>query len=186
MRKLLLLCFLIIAKTASAEVSEHLDYLYYTANADPDHSLLSILDKASSIRVDNRIYHGLTKWHVKWNYRWFEKPDGGCKITRVTTKYTSTITLPELTGGDARQQELFNHYVSALRTHELGHYDIGKQAADMIDNGIASLPEMSSCKELEATANGLGYQTLDEYRDKEKQYDADTGHGKSQGAWLDR
>jgi hypothetical protein len=49
---------------------------------------------------------------------------------------------------------------------ELGHYEIGK--------------------ELESTANALGYQTLDEYRAKEKQYDTSTAHGKSQGAWLEK
>jgi predicted secreted Zn-dependent protease len=184
MHKLLFLCLLIIAKTSSAQVSESLDYLYYTANADSRYSLLSVLNKASPIKINNRTFHGLTKWNVKWNYRWFEQPDGRCKITKVTTKYTSSIQLPELTGADSTQEQAFNTYLTALRTHELGHYDIGKQAADIIDSGIASLPEMSSCKEIETAANGLGYQTLDEYRAKEKQYDADTGHGKTQGAWL--
>jgi predicted secreted Zn-dependent protease len=184
MRKLLLLYLLISTQTASAEVSESLDYIYYTANADASHSLLSVLNTASPIKINNRIFHGLTKWYVKWNYRWFEQPDGRCKITKVTIKYTSSIQLPELTGANSTQQQAFNNYLTALRTHELGHYDIGKQAADVIDSGIASLPEMSSCTELETAANGLGYQTLDEYRAKEKQYDANTGHGKTQGAWL--
>lgn len=186
MRKLLPLCFLIITKTVSADVSENLDYVYYTANADPNDSLLNVLNKASPIKINNHTFHGLTKWYVKWNYRWFEQPDGRCKITKVTTTYTSSIKLPELTGADSAQEQAFNNYLTALRTHELGHYDIGKQAANVIDSGIASLPEMSSCKELEATANGLGYQILDEYKIKEKQYDADTGHGKTQGAWLGR
>ncbi len=140
MRKLLPLCLLIIAQTASAEVSESLDYIYYTANAAPDSSLLSILNKASPIKINNRTFHGLTKWYVKWNYRWFEQPDGRCKITNVTTKYTSSIKLPELAGADSAQEQAFNTYLTALRTHELGHYDIGKQAADVIDSGIASLP----------------------------------------------
>jgi predicted secreted Zn-dependent protease len=185
MHKLLLLCLLIIAKTSSAQVSESLVYTYYTANADTSRSLLSVLNKASPIKINNRTFHGLTKWYVKWNYHWFEQPNGRCKITTVTTKYTSSIQLPELVGANSAQEQTFNNYLTALRTHELGHYDIGKQAADVIDSGIASLPEMSSCKELETAANDLGYQTLDEYKAKEKQYDADTGHGKTQGAWLE-
>ena len=184
MRTLIFLCGLAIAQIASADVSENLDYIYYTANADTRRSLLSILNQASPIHFNNHTYHGLTKWYVKWNYRWFEQPDGRCKITTVTTKFTSSIKLPELVGADANQEEVFNNYVSALHTHELGHYDIGKEAAYVIDRGIYALPEMSSCQELETTANNLGYRTLDEYRIKEKQYDADTGHGKSQGAWL--
>ena len=68
MRSLLLFCLLIIARTASAEVSENLDYIYYTANADADRSLLKILSGASPIQVNKRKFHGYTKWHVKWNY----------------------------------------------------------------------------------------------------------------------
>lgn len=186
MRKLLLLNLLMFMNTANADVSEQLDYIYYPATAEPNRSLLSILNKASPIRLNNHIFHGYTKWYVKWNYRWFERPDGRCRITQVTTKYTSSIKLPQLDNATPEQAELFDNYVSALQKHELGHYEIGKEAAYKIDQGIRDLPEMSSCKELEQTANGFGHQTLDEYRAKEKQYDASTEHGKTQGAWLKR
>lgn len=186
MHKLLLLCFLIIARTSSAEVSETLADSYYTANADSNRSLLSILNSSSPIRTDNHTFHGRTEWNVKWNYRWFEKPDGRCKITKVTIALTGSINLPRLVGATAAQQELFDTYLSALRVHELGHYNFGKEAADTIDRGILSLPEMSSCTVLESAANDFGYRTLDEYKEKEKQYDVSTTHGKLQGAWLDR
>lgn len=185
MYKLLLLCLLIIAKNASAEVSENLVYSYYTADANTGGSLLKVLNKASPIRIKNRMFHGSTKWYVKWNYRWFRETDGRCRITTVTTKLTATITLPELIGATDEQTEVFDKYISALREHELGHYDISKEAAVIIDKGILALPEMSSCKELESTANALGYQTLDEYRAREKEYDVETAHGKTQGAWLE-
>jgi predicted secreted Zn-dependent protease len=185
MRKLLLLCLLLIVKTSSAEVSAGFDYIYYPANANSSSSLLSTLNSASPIRVNNHTFHGYTKWYVKWNYRWLEQADGRCKITKVTTNLTATITLPELIGASSAQTEIFDKYLSALRVHELGHYSIGKEAADTIDSGILALPEMSSCKNLESSANNLGYQILDEYREKEKQYDVSTAHGKSQGAWLE-
>ncbi|MDP3331470.1 MAG: DUF922 domain-containing protein, partial [Methylococcaceae bacterium] len=99
---------------------------------------------------------------------------------------TGNITLPELVGATAEQTAAFDNYVSALRVHELGHYDIGRETATVIDSGILALPQMSSCKKLEATANALGYQTLDDYKAREKQYDASTNHGETQGASLDR
>jgi len=186
MHKSLLLCLLIVANTASAQVSEHLDYTYYTAQADANSSLREALNKVTPILVDNNSFHGYTKWNVKWHYRWFEQADGRCKMTTVTTDLTGNITLPELVGATAEQAAAFNRYVSALRVHELGHYDIGRKTATAIDNGILALPAMSSCKALEATANALGYQTLDDYKAREKQYDAETNHGKTQGASLDR
>ncbi|MDD1610027.1 MAG: DUF922 domain-containing Zn-dependent protease [Methylococcaceae bacterium] len=186
MRKLFLLCFLIITQTSGAAVSESVTYIYYTANAEPSHSLLKILNTATPIRQNGHVFHAYTKWYIKWNFRWFENPDGRCKITSVTTQLTASINLPQLVGDTSTQQNQFDDYLSALRTHELGHYDIGKQAADTIDSKILTLPEMSSCKTLESAANDIGYQTLDEYKEIELQYDASTGHGKTQGAWLER
>ena len=43
---------------------------------------------------------------------------------------------------------------------------------------------MSSCEELEATANALGHQAIDDGKAQDKQYDATTGHGKTQGASI--
>lgn len=83
------------------------------------------------------------------------------------------------------QREQFDKYLSALRIHELGHYNIGKDAATAIDGKIASLPEMSHCNDLEITANNIGNQTLREYMEKELSYDTTTAYGRSQGAWLD-
>lgn len=186
MHKSLLLCLLIAANTASAQVSEHLVYTYYTATADANSSLRETLNKATPIHIDDNPFHGYTKWNVKWHYRWIKQANGQCKITTVTTDVTGKITLPELLGATAEQIAAFNRYVSALRVHELGHYDIGRETATVIDNGILALPQMSSCKELEATANALGYQTLDDYKAREKQYDASTNHGETQGASLDR
>jgi predicted secreted Zn-dependent protease len=186
MRKLFLLCFLAITRTSSAEVNESLVYTYYIANADPTRSLLSILNASSPIRQNGQVFHAHTSWYVDWNFRWFENPDGRCRITKVTTGLTGSISLPRLVDATPMQGRQFDIYLSTLRVHELGHYGIGKEAAAAIDRKILSLPEMPSCKALESAANDLGYRTLNEYKEKEVRYDASTAHGKSQGAWLDR
>ncbi|CAG1022445.1 hypothetical protein DOJK_01679 [Patescibacteria group bacterium] len=186
MRYYLFFCLMILANIANAEVDAHVDYRYYTAYGDDDSTLLQILNKATPILENNRRYHGYTKWHVRWRYRWYEQADGRCKITSVKTTVTGDVLLPQLENANAEQTEAFERYVTALKEHELGHYNIGKEAGETIDQYIAELPEMPSCKILEKTANDFGYQTLDEYRAQEKQYDADTKHGKTQGAWLER
>jgi predicted secreted Zn-dependent protease len=186
MRKWFLFCLLIFAHTSNAALNDTLAYSYYSVNADSAVSLLKLLNTATPIREKGKSFHGYTKWYIKWNFWWFEKPDGQCKLTKVATKLTATITLPELVGADSTQKIQFDNYLSALSVHELGHYDIGKQAAVIIDEKISALPEMSSCKVLESTANDIGYQTLDEYKAIERQYDVSTNHGKTQGAWLER
>ena len=186
MRNYLLICLLILTKTSSAEIDASVNYSYYTAYGDDNNTLLQILNKATPILEDNQRYHGHTKWNVSWNYHWFEQADGRCKITDVKTVVTGSILLPQLLNANIEQNAAFERFLSALREHELGHYAISKEAGSKIDEYITSLPEMPSCKILEKTANEFSYQTLDEYRAKEKQYDADTEHGKTQGAWLER
>lgn len=175
-----------MALPLKADVKERITYAYYNANADPSRSLLSILNSSTPIRIDGEFFHGYADWQVKWYFRWSEKPDGSCKISSVTTELTCNIQLPKLFGANAEQRDQFERYLSALRVHELGHCEIGKKAAAKIDRNILSLPEMSSCNDLGVAGNDIGYQTLREYEEKVKQYDAKTDYGRLQGAWLDR
>ena len=186
MRKLLLLLScLILAPTSSAAVVETLEYVDYIAIANPPRSLLSTLNAASPLRENGQVLHGQTDWHVTWNFRWFEGPDGRCRITTVTTALTGRITLPRLVGATSTQRGQFDRYLSALRVHELGHYGFGEEAAAEIDREILSLPEMSSCKTLESAASDLRDRMLNEYQEREIRYDAATAHGRSQGTWLE-
>jgi predicted secreted Zn-dependent protease len=121
---------------------------------------------------------------VTWHFRWNSDVNGECKITEVHTVLTGTITLPKLVNGSGSQARDMDTFSTALRVHELGHYNIGKDAADAIDNGILSLPQMRDCKVLDSAANQLGQRILEEHRKTEEQYDIATAHGKSQGAWL--
>lgn len=93
--------------------------------------------------------------------------------------------MPKLIRPNALQKSQFERFITALNVHELGHYNLGKEAATVIGARILALPEMSRCEVLETAANNLGEQILNEYRERERQYDAATEHGKTQGAWLE-
>lgn len=175
-----------VAGSLKAEVKNSFEYIYYNVKADPSRSLLSILDSSTPIRKDGSVFHGHTYWNVKWNFRWSEKPDGSCRITSVTTNLSCEIKLPKLLDARGEQRNQFRKYLSALRTHELGHCKIGKSAAATIDRKILSLPEMPSCSDLGSAGNDIGYKTIAEHKKKGALYDAKTEHGKSQGAWLER
>ena len=172
--------------SAKAAVSENLQYSYYTANAEPGRSLLGAMNMATPIRQNGEVFHGFTRWDVRWNFRWFESANGRCRITDTTTSLSATITLPKLTGADRDQAAVFEPFVTALRAHELGHYAIGKEAASTVDFRIRNLPEMASCPALESAANQTGHATLEEFRQRELRYDATTGHGRTQGAVMER
>jgi len=185
LRTIILPFWLLLAQPLWAEVSEELNYTYYVAHSDRSSSLKSILDASSPVRENGQVYHAYTAWNISWNFQWFENPDGTCSITLVTTKLSGSITLPKLEGATSPQRNQFDRYLKSLRVHELGHYDIGRDAALAIDRKILSLPEMLSCKALASAANDIGYGTLAEYKARDDQYDTSTSHGKAQGAWLD-
>ena len=175
-----------LATGVAAEVQDTLEYTYYDAPVTAGQRLGPALTSASPINENGRVFHGHTKWNVHWNFRWSGRGDGTCMITRVTISFTANITMPRLVGGDAAQRQAFERYVAALKLHEMGHYQIGKDAALGIDQKILTLPTMEDCGSLKATANAGAYRILASYQDKERQYDADTEHGKTQGAWLDK
>ncbi|MHB8908160.1 MAG: DUF922 domain-containing protein [Syntrophales bacterium] len=168
-----------------AEVIDDLDYTYYPAEADSARSLQSILTAASPIRHNGRVFHGYYHSDMSWELQWFRQPEGRCKIIKLTIRIIGEITLPRLVGGTDAQREQFDTLLPALRVHELGHHDIDKEAAAAIGRKILSLPEMSSCAALESAANDLGDQTINEYRERNEQYDAETNHGRLQGVRLE-
>lgn len=186
LRTMLLIAPMCMVSQANGEVRETINYSHYTAHVARGQSLMEALNAASPIRQDGRTYHGYTKWLVRWNFRWNENRDRSCSIASVTTSVTSTITLPRIDGGTASQKKEFQRFSAALKEHELGHHNIAKAGAEQVKQAILALPEMTSCKRLERAANDTGNRVVREHNEKDKRYDADTRHGRTQGAWVER
>jgi predicted secreted Zn-dependent protease len=185
MRALLLICCSALSSAASADVTETLNYSYYEAKATQSQPLVDVLNSASPHRIDGHVFHAMTNWTVNWKFEGVENSSGKCRITRVFTELSVDIDLPRLSGASPTQAEQFDQYLSALRIHELGHYAIAKEAAAAVDDDIRALPESSNCEILFAAANEAGNQAIENYKQKEVEYDTVTDHGRTQGAWLD-
>jgi predicted secreted Zn-dependent protease len=170
---------------ASATVFQEHSQRPYPVQVAPGQTLRQALQAATPIVVDGRRFHGYTRWDVRWNYRWWREASGRCRITEVTTRLTTEVQLPQLRGATPPQQASFDRYLRALSQHEQGHVQVGRDAAQAIDQGIARLPAAADCATLERQADALGRRLLQEHVEREKQYDRDTGHGTSQGARLD-
>lgn len=181
---LTVLSLLWLCLPAHAEVQERVQEQYYDLQVDSGQSLSRALNQASTIRQNGQIYHAYTRWRVQWNFWWREQRDGRCQIDLTRTRLNATITLPRLGGGDAQQRKRFEQYLGALREHELGHYRIGQAAAAEIDAALLQTSEYPSCAELQQQANRRANAILRRHAEQERQYDQQTGHGRSQGAWL--
>jgi len=186
LRSAFLFFTLLISNISIAAVSERLVYTSYIAKANTSRPLLIILNEATPHHENDLVFHAHTNWEVKLKNIKFVKTEGKCRVRNVKTELNATIDLPNLVGANPLQSEQFEKYLTALREHELGHYAIGKEAATEIDHKIYSLTEKYSCKSLRRAVNKLAFQTIDEYRTLELNYDSSTQNGKLQGAWLDQ
>lgn len=167
------------------EAGTNLTYAYYLVEAEASQPLLPQLIAASPNKLGEVVYVGHSAWSVRWRYDWKVDEQGDCSIKDAVTSLDVVITLPELKGGSERQREAFNRYVGALRRHELNHYRIARDAARKIDADLKRSPTMKSCQALETYVNLMAQCTLDRFEKKSRQYDRDTNHGQTEGAWMD-
>ena len=170
---------------AHAAVQEEHAERKYPVHAEPNQSLREALNAATPILVNGKRFHGYTRWYVRWQFQWAPDPQGRCRITKVNTRLTTEVQLPDLRRGTEAQQARFDRYLPALSQHEQGHVQVGRDAAQTIDRAIADMPAAADCATLERNANTLGQALLQEHVEREKQFDVTTGHGATQGALLD-
>lgn len=183
----ILLCLfplLFAAVPAAAEVVQSLEVKTYDVPYRADMSLRKAIRSASPIRHGGKIFHGFTRWHVNWQLWWNDTPDGRCAIHKTQIRVAGVITLPVLQSGPDDVRQTFDRYVTALRRHEMGHYQFALDAAQQIDRQILALPPQDTCTLLESTANGIGRRILDEAIREEIEYDRRTRHGQTEGVTL--
>lgn len=184
--RLILLTLAWLPAGTIAEVQPSLEVQTYPVTWQAGTPLREAINAATPVRHLGRVFHGFTRWKVDWQLWWLEAPGGRCSVQRTLTRVSGVITLPALVGAPAEEQRAFNTYVTALRQHEMGHYQFGLDAAHRIDIAIAALPPEPTCAGLQASANALGRRLLQEAIRAEQEYDRSTRHGRTQGVVLER
>ena len=177
-------CLMLAAGAARAEVHEALDYDHYEARAQPGRLLSAALNEASPFRPDGRVFHSATAWTLDWQVRPEATANGRCKVGGVRVSLHGQMVLPRLVGGTPAQEQRFDAYLVRLREHELGHYEIGREAARQLEKEFYALRPAASCSALQAAAREAGARLLPKYEAMGDAYDLHTQHGRTQGAWL--
>jgi predicted secreted Zn-dependent protease len=182
---LLAACLAVLAApVARAEVHEALDYEHYEAHALPGRPLASALNDATPFRPGDKIFHSATAWYVDWKVRPEPTGDGRCRVGAVRVELHGRMMLPRLVGGSKEQVARFDSYLVRLREHELGHYEIGREAARDLEQRFYGMSPARNCGELQSAARDTGARLLPKYEAMGDTYDLQTQHGKTQGAWL--
>ncbi len=133
--------------------------------------------------TDGKTFDGLTESQISW--RFTRRSTGyGCAMDSVNTTVNVTFTMPQWVDRYSAPQDVrlqWDAYYEALRRHEEGHKEIAVQGAREIEQALLTM-SARDCAQLDAQANAKGHQILELVRARQRQYDARTEHGKTQGA----
>lgn len=129
---------------------------------------------------------GYTEWRVSWHFSVTPTADG-CQCSSFITQGTVVITLPRWivpTNAPATTVGIWTNYFAALRSHEVGHGQMAVAAAAELNRRAREQSSGADCESLRRALKQLGETVLAEYRQRDKDYDARTRHGATQGAIL--
>lgn len=125
-----------------------------------------------------------TKWDVHSTYR-TQREAGQFVVKSADIRTTVVITLPWWVPGKPVPRDLVERWyqcVNGLSRHEQGHLVLAEAAGTEVKKRLLALPAFPSYQELSAAAEHTLNDTIREFRDRERKYDAVTRHGFTQGA----
>ncbi len=120
-------------------------------------------------------FDGYTGWNVHWNWPGFGS--NTCDLDSASLQTDVRVRLPRWQpprDADPALVLKWNNYLGSLAHHEQGHVQLARQGFAKMQQILQS----SSCAEADAKLNAV----LGEMRQADLRYDADTGHGSTQGA----
>ena len=126
-----------------------------------------------------------TDWNVRWK---FNMADFGnsAQVRSFDVETTITVTLPSWKAPPDAPKPLvdgWKRYFGNLKRHEDGHVILALRAAAAVRKHAGAITEASSAQELAKQLNQAANKVIDEFREKDKEYDRITQHGMKQDAW---
>lgn len=160
---------------------------YYEVKGQSREDIAAAL-RRSGPRLQGAQFFGLTEWKVSAEYRPATRP-AGCATDDLTVHVAVRTHLPQWTSSDEAPAELngaWARFITALDRHEHGHRTLAEEAAEVIRQRLATV-HAPDCDELDSVAQREMIVVMQEYEAHNIDYDATTGHGRTQGAiWPPR
>lgn len=119
---------------------------------------------------------GRTQWSATWTWKGGGEP---CRVESAIVDLSLLVWMPRWTpapGTHPAVVERWFAYLSALALHERGHVELVNAQVAQLDDILRAAP----CGD----ADAVGALALEAIRALNHDYDVDTQHGRSQGAWY--
>lgn len=142
-------------------------------------------------RTPVRIVHGTfaasTRTRYQATYRLVPLTETSCALRDAAVKVESTVTLPQLAPGTLPEAiaDEWRRYYTALRTHEYMHVGFGRESARTAQRWLAGMKLSGPCHQARPRVRAAIEAYIHQLDVRDQQLDATTGHGRTQGAWLD-
>lgn len=128
--------------------------------------------------------YGYTHTHLRWSYTTNTRDGRRCAIGKVDVELDVRISLPDwqpVGEPPAALREQWEGFHAALTAHELQHRAFEMLAADGLREAIEAIPS-GACDGIDAEVARRTGLVMQQLAASNRGYDADTGHGRTEGA----
>jgi len=125
-----------------------------------------------------------TDWYLSYTYR-TRSASSGCTVESVSTKLDLKVRMPRWTAPSNASADLvrrWDRYLDALRVHEAGHLQTGRDFESNFRRATSSMS--ADCAALGSAVRPRFDSLLEQARQRDRDYDAQTRHGATQGAYY--
>lgn len=175
-----------VSTHCSADVILREIYKHYSIEPQTVLQIKQELRDKSPVIKSQRLFHGGTEW--KLTPKFGVRVVGNlCQIFNVSVTLHGTYTLPKMTNrtsASVNTQTIFDQYYQSLVVHEKGHQALWLEAGEKIEELLQAFPEEYHCNPLAQKAKQAVAEIVLEYQQNNHAYDKQTGHGKTQGAFI--
>lgn len=159
---------------------------YFTIKGATARELRNELNRLGPIGDTGLRGDGYTHWHIAWKFE-FESRGNTCVADNIRVTLEVHMILPRWdppSDASSSLVALWDRYLTALRFHEDGHYNIALAAADEVRRSLVLDRTGGDCPALEKRLNSRANDILNRTRQEQAEYDRETDSGRKQGTSI--
>lgn len=158
-------------------------YTYYSVEGQTVAELHESLRQRGPRDEYGAVRFAYTDWSVKWS--WKRNKDGTIDLGSVQLVCDATIMLPRIKARESLSLELaeqWDSFVERTTRHELNHVGHVEQVAPRIFERLDQVAKSAGSITVKQ-ADSIVREVIAEIKHKDRQYDATTTHGRTEGTW---